>query len=301
VVAAAATGYPVVIKARGLAGSIGVIRAAGPAAVAAAFVAAISVTFPGGPVGVLVEEYLPGPEISVDCVVADGACTITALACKQTGLDPFFEETGHTVHARDRCWTTPCCGTRWVAGMRFLYSPEDCEVISAAVRHNRLAPGGHRAVAIAAPGTRLALPPRGYISRYAYVIAVGDDLAQVDAARRPGQPVRAAVPPAARLTRRAAALDLREPGSERDRSTDGSTVSAGLRRMPRQGARHSRGGTQSTHPCVLASATICCRASVIWPAVSDGTASMSASVTSALSSLPDRTSHVSASRSAGLG
>ena len=102
--AASATGYPVVIKARGLAGSIGVVRAESPAAVAAAFAAASTASFPGVPgydAGVLVEEYLHGPEISVDCVVADGACTITALARKQTGLDPFFEETGHTVDAGD--------------------------------------------------------------------------------------------------------------------------------------------------------------------------------------------------------
>jgi biotin carboxylase len=254
--AAGATGYPVVIKARGLAGSIGVVMAEGPAAVAAAFAAASSATFPGAPgydAGVLVEEYLPGPEISVDCVVADGACTITTLARKQTGLEPFFEETGHTVDARDpllddavlrdqldrvhkaleytrgathtefrltpagprlveinarlggdlipylgflATGADPCVAAaqvaagrvpdtaprhRKTAGIRFLYPPQDCEVVSAAVRHDRLGPGIHRAVATAAPGTRLALPPRGYLSRYGYVIAVGDDPAQVDA------------------------------------------------------------------------------------------------------------------------
>jgi len=57
---------------------------------------------------------------------------------------------------------------------------------------------------------------------------------------------------------------------------------------------------QSTHPCVLARATICCRTSVIWPTVSDGTAATSASVISSVSSLQDRTSHISASTSAGL-
>src|SRR5260221_3462278 len=45
--AAAAAGYPVVIKARGLAGSIGVVRADDPAAAATAFAAANAATFPG--------------------------------------------------------------------------------------------------------------------------------------------------------------------------------------------------------------------------------------------------------------
>jgi hypothetical protein len=36
-------------------------------------------------------------------------------------------------------------------------------------------------VATAAAGTRLALPPRGYMSRYGYVIATGDNSARVAA------------------------------------------------------------------------------------------------------------------------
>jgi biotin carboxylase len=254
--AAAATGYPVVIKARGLAGSIGVVRADGPAAVAAAFAAASSATFPGVPAydaGVLVEEFLTGPEISVDCVVAGGACTITALARKQTGMDPFFEETGHIVDSRDpllddaelldqihrihkaigytlgathsefrltptgprlveinarlggdlipylgflATGTDPAVAAaqvaagcapdteprhRRTAGIRFLYPAEDCEVASAAVREDKLGPGIHQAVVTAAPGTRLALPPRGYMSRYGYVIAAGEDPVRVAA------------------------------------------------------------------------------------------------------------------------
>src|SRR5258708_3551460 len=101
---AAAAGSRVVIRAGGGPGSRGLGGAAAPPAAATGFPAASAGTSPGAPAydaGVLVEELLTGPEISVDCVVADGACTITALAHKQTGLDPFFEETGHTVDARD--------------------------------------------------------------------------------------------------------------------------------------------------------------------------------------------------------
>lgn len=252
--AAAAIGYPVVVKARGLAGSIGVVRADSADDMTAAFAAASSATYPGAAgydAGVLVEEFLPGPEISIDCVVSGGTCAITALARKQTGLAPFFEETGHTVDAADPLLadddlrrqlhqvhhalgyahgathsefrltprgprlveinarlggdlipylgflatgahpalaaayvaagrapvTAPC--RRKTAAIRFLYPPRDCEVISAAVREDRLGPSVHQAVVTATPGTRLALPPRGYLSRYGYVIAVDEDPARV--------------------------------------------------------------------------------------------------------------------------
>lgn len=102
--AADATGYPVVVKARGLAGSLGVVRADDAAAVEAAFEVAGSADYPGVPrhdADVLVEEYLTGPEISVDAVVVDGVCTPMIVARKQVGLEPYFEETGHTVDASD--------------------------------------------------------------------------------------------------------------------------------------------------------------------------------------------------------
>lgn len=102
--AARSIGFPVVVKARGLAGSLGVLRVDGEEQVAAAFAAAAGATWPGVPryaADVLVEELLTGPEISVDAVVVDGVCTPTALARKQTGLDPYFEETGHVVDAAD--------------------------------------------------------------------------------------------------------------------------------------------------------------------------------------------------------
>ncbi len=102
--AADAIGYPVVVKARGLAGSLGVVRADRPDDVAAAFRAAATADYPGVPRyqdDVLVEEFLTGPEISIDAVVAGGECVPTIVARKSTGLEPFFEETGHTVDADD--------------------------------------------------------------------------------------------------------------------------------------------------------------------------------------------------------
>ncbi|MFB7511971.1 MULTISPECIES: ATP-grasp domain-containing protein [unclassified Streptomyces] len=254
--AADATGYPVVVKARGLAGSLGVVRADHGDAVEAAFEAASSANWPGVPryeADVLVEEYLTGPEISIDAVVVDGVCAPMIVARKQVGMDPYFEETGHTVDAADPLLTDPelldqlhrihqalgfahgathtefkltpkgprlveinarlggdfipligmlATGTdpavaaaqvaaglapetapkaRRTAAIRFLYPEADCEALDVTVRTDLYGPTVHTAVATAGPGTRLALPPRAYMNRYGYVIAVGEDREQVAA------------------------------------------------------------------------------------------------------------------------
>jgi biotin carboxylase len=92
-------GYPVVLKPRALAGSIGVVRVDGPTELPAAFATARTAELEGVTAldGVLVEEYLEGPEISVDCAVLDGRVAITALARKYSAFEPYFEEVGHVV------------------------------------------------------------------------------------------------------------------------------------------------------------------------------------------------------------
>lgn len=247
-------GYPVVVKARSMAGSIGVVRADAPAEIAGAYAAAAAgaSSRPGAAQAVLVEEYIDGPEISVDCAVDGGEPQIMAVARKQTGLEPYFEETGHTVDAADPLlhdpvlremlrrihqalsftrgithsefrltaggprlvevnarlggdfipylgWlasgvdqaraaadlaagrkpdVAPAC--RRAAGIRFLYPPADCTVRSAAASSQPPPAAVHRALVTAAPGQELLLPPRGYLSRYAYVIALADTLAEVE-------------------------------------------------------------------------------------------------------------------------
>ena len=47
--------------------------------------------------GVLVEEYLDGPEISVDSVVFQGQVDCVHVARKRLGFEPYFEEVGHLV------------------------------------------------------------------------------------------------------------------------------------------------------------------------------------------------------------
>ncbi|MBT0768575.1 ATP-grasp domain-containing protein [Kineosporia sp. J2-2] len=101
---AGAIGYPVVLKPRGLGASQGVRRADGPHDLAGAYRDAATAFHPGVPVherGVLVEEYLDGPEVSVDSAVTGGVVTPLTLARKEIGLAPYFEETGHLVRAAD--------------------------------------------------------------------------------------------------------------------------------------------------------------------------------------------------------
>ena len=104
-------GYPVVLKPRNLAASFGVSRADYADELAAAYLRARSATLPEAPEryeqDVLVEEYLDGPEISIDSVVVDGWVEPVVLARKDTGFAPAFEEVGHLVDAADPLYRDP--------------------------------------------------------------------------------------------------------------------------------------------------------------------------------------------------
>jgi biotin carboxylase len=255
---AAEIGYPVVLKPRGLAGSKGALRVDSADRLDQAYAAAREASYPGVPVyddGVLVEEYLDGPEISVDAAFFEGACTPLVVARKEVGFDPFFEETGHLIDAADPLLRDPALraelerihaalgfgygvshtefkltgrGPRLievnarlggdlipylgalssgvdcalaaadaaagrrpeprfeeskVAAIRFLYPPEDTEVDSVLV-HETDGAVVRMAVATAGPGDLLRLPPRGYISRYGFVIVVTDTVEQAMAELR---------------------------------------------------------------------------------------------------------------------
>jgi biotin carboxylase len=98
--AAADIGYPVVLKPRAAAASYGVVLVRTPTDVAAHYPFAHQATVPDAPRHprpVLVEEFLDGPEVSVDSVVSGGTVTPVFLARKEIGFAPFFEETGHVV------------------------------------------------------------------------------------------------------------------------------------------------------------------------------------------------------------
>ncbi|MFG1644025.1 ATP-grasp domain-containing protein [Amycolatopsis sp. NPDC049252] len=104
VAAAGGIGYPVVVKPRAMGASIGVVLAADAAEVRAAFeVAAGASRAEHAPYGgtAIVEGYADGPEISVDAAVHKGEYLPMFLARKQSGAEPYFEETGHVVDAAD--------------------------------------------------------------------------------------------------------------------------------------------------------------------------------------------------------
>ncbi|MGK5733729.1 ATP-grasp domain-containing protein [Streptomyces sp. URMC 124] len=99
--AAAGLGYPVVVKPRNLGGSIGVVRADDESALRAVFEVAAGAGFAriDPEPGVLVEQYLDGPEFSVESVVRDGEVRICGITDKEVGFAPYFEELGHVCRA----------------------------------------------------------------------------------------------------------------------------------------------------------------------------------------------------------
>ncbi|RSM72437.1 ATP-binding protein [Amycolatopsis sp. WAC 01375] len=108
-------GFPVVVKPRGGGASIGVSLAEDAGAVRKAFHTAEDASFDGSPAymgGALVEEYLSGPEISVDGAVVDGEYTPMFVARKTVGMHPYFEELGHLVSSADELLADPAlCST----------------------------------------------------------------------------------------------------------------------------------------------------------------------------------------------
>ena len=102
--AAARIGYPVVAKPRGMGASVGVVRADSADALRAAFGVAERARLAGPPVyedGVLIEELVDGPEVSIDGAVFGGEYRPFCLARKHLGPPPYFEEVGHLVDATD--------------------------------------------------------------------------------------------------------------------------------------------------------------------------------------------------------
>ncbi|WP_275461958.1 ATP-grasp domain-containing protein [Streptomyces noursei] len=108
--AAERIGYPVVVKPRAAAASYGVSLVRSPEQMTEFFGFADRATVPHMPdydQGVLVEEYLDGPEVSVDSVVVGGTVRPLFVGHKRTGYPPYFEETGHVVTHRDPLLADP--------------------------------------------------------------------------------------------------------------------------------------------------------------------------------------------------
>ncbi|NUS10380.1 MAG: ATP-grasp domain-containing protein [Streptomyces sp.] len=100
--AAALIGYPVVLKPAAHAASMGVIRVDTADDFPGAYAFAARTADHGvESTQVLVEEYLDGPEVSVECVTHQGQTTVVAVTRKTVGMPPFFEELAHVVDAND--------------------------------------------------------------------------------------------------------------------------------------------------------------------------------------------------------
>ncbi|MEV5878032.1 ATP-grasp domain-containing protein [Streptomyces sp. NPDC052101] len=100
--AAQRIGYPVVLKPASHAASIGVIRVNDRDELPAAYAFAAQAADRGTENRrVLVEEYLDGPEVSVECVTYQGQTTVVAVTRKTVGMPPYFEELAHVVDASD--------------------------------------------------------------------------------------------------------------------------------------------------------------------------------------------------------
>jgi len=95
-------GYPVVLKPASHAASMGVIRVDSPEELPDAYAFAAQAAGLGVESNeVLVEEYLDGPEVSVECVTYQGTTTVVAVTRKTVGIPPYFEEIAHAVDAVD--------------------------------------------------------------------------------------------------------------------------------------------------------------------------------------------------------
>ncbi len=87
-------GFPVVIKPSDNMGARGVVRIENKNQIADAFAFAKSAS-PSGEL--IIEEFMEGPELSIDAVVYNGEVTFTGIADRIIEYPPHFVETGHTM------------------------------------------------------------------------------------------------------------------------------------------------------------------------------------------------------------
>ncbi len=93
--------YPCVLKPTLLNGSRGVIRANDAAEFVAAWARVRSIVLGAAGTQILVEDYLPGVEVAVECLLTTGGLQIIAVFDKPDALHgPFFEETIYVTPSR---------------------------------------------------------------------------------------------------------------------------------------------------------------------------------------------------------
>lgn len=93
-----AVGLPAILKPTSSSGSRGVFKIERRERLSAAFAHAASIEGPGAEI--VVEEFIDGPEVSVEVVSIGGHHHIIAITDKLTSGDPFWVETGHSQPSR---------------------------------------------------------------------------------------------------------------------------------------------------------------------------------------------------------
>jgi len=143
VAAARSLGYPVVVKPCTLSGSTGVVRADDDASarIASRQVRSIMVaTGVDADSPLLVERFVPGPELAVDGIVRSGALEVLAVFDKPDPLDgPYFEETIYVTPSRLEGGDLAAVGDLVAAAVRALGLVDG--PVHAEVRLPHLAPG----------------------------------------------------------------------------------------------------------------------------------------------------------------
>lgn len=187
--AAAELGYPVVLKPRSLAGSAGVVQVADDDALVAALAEVLDARYSTLPVrpGVLVEELLTGPEISVDVVVAHGRSHVLQVSRKEVGFAPHFEEVAHT--------TGDHSGEDWYpAAVRLAVDATATLGVHAGVTHTelKLTPHGPRVVEVNARLGGDLIPLVGRLSGGPDQVLAAADVALGRAPRTATRPTRTA-------------------------------------------------------------------------------------------------------------
>ncbi len=155
-------GFPVVIKPSDNMGARGVTRIGTKNDIADAFQFAKSAS-PSGEL--IIEEFMEGPELSIDAVVFNGEITITGVADRIIEYPPYFVETGHTMpsHLPAEIQENACEAMR--KGIRALgithgFAKGDIKITKCGPKIGELA-------------ARLS---GGFMSAYTYPLATGVDL-----------------------------------------------------------------------------------------------------------------------------
>ncbi|MGW5736430.1 MULTISPECIES: ATP-grasp domain-containing protein [Streptomyces] len=174
ITAAGDLGLPVVVKPRGLAGSIGVTLARTPDEAGRAFDRATTSAFPGIDrlAGAIVEEYLTGPEISVDCAVEGDRVHLLNVARKRLGFSPHFEEVGHLV--------APWREEPWAYDVEFVVKAAHAALnLRTGITHSelRLTPSGPRVVEVNGRLGGDFIPLLGHLATGVDQVAAAADLA----------------------------------------------------------------------------------------------------------------------------